>query len=183
MTEQLMEIGMRLRALREIMEVSADEMAEACHVTPEQYLAYEDGKKDFSYSFLHNAAARLGVEDVELMSGDTAKLGTLSIVRKGEGLVVQRRAAYKYRALAHTFRNKKADPFLVTVYPANMPEPHGHEGQEFQYLLEGEAQIRMGDQTIELHAGDAVYFDSSVPHALRALNDECAVFLAVVINN
>jgi len=182
MTEQLLEIGMRLRALREIIEVSVEEMAEACNITPEQYLAYEKGEKDFSYSFLHNAAAKLGVEVVELMSGDTAKLSTLSVVRKGEGFVVQRRAAYTYRALAHTYRNKKAEPFLVTVHPANMPEPHGHEGQEFQYLLEGSAQMRMGEQTFELHAGDAVYFDSSVPHALRALNDECAVFLAVVIS-
>lgn len=181
MTEQLLEIGIRLKTLREIMDYSDVEMAQACHVSLEDYCAYERGEKDFSFSFLYNAADQLGVDVVDIMSGDSPKLSTCSVVRAGKGFKVERRAAYSYMALAYTFRNKKAEPFLVTVEPCAMPERHGHEGQEFQYLLSGDAEMSIGETTFILHAGDAVYFDSSVPHALRALNGKSAQFIAVVI--
>lgn len=181
MTEQLQEIGMRLMALREIMGLEPSELAEACKVDLETYLRYERGEKDFSFSFLYNAAAALGVDVVDLMSGESPRLSTCSVVRAGRGFKVERRAAYSYLALAFTFRNKRAEPFHVTVYPENMPDPHGHEGQEFQYLLKGEAEMTIGESTFLLHEGDAVYFDSSIPHALHSLNGAPAEFIAVVI--
>ncbi len=181
MTEQLVEIGIRLRALREIMGLEAYELAQACNVDVDTYLAYENGKKDFSFSFLYNAARALHVDVVDIMSGYSPKLSTCSVVRAGKGFKVERRSAYSYMALAFTFRNKKAEPFHVTVSPTNMPDLHGHEGQEFQYLLSGDAEMTIGETTFILHQGDAVYFDSSIPHALRALNGENAEFIAVVI--
>lgn len=181
MTDQLKEIGMRLRALREIMDMEPGELAEACRVDVETYERYERGEKDFSFSFLYNAANALGVDVVDLMSGESPRLSTCSVVRAGRGFKVERNAAYSYEALAFTFRKKRAEPFHVTVYPANMPDLHGHEGQEFQYLLKGEAEMTIGESTFPLHEGDAVYFDSAVPHALRSLNGEPAEFIAVVI--
>ncbi len=181
MTEQLMEIGIRLRALREISDISIGEMAKATRITEEEYEKYEQGVKDFSFSFLYTAAQFLGVDVSDLMHGVSPRLSSCAIVRAGHGRGVERRAAYSYMALAHTFRNKRAEPFLVTVHPVHMPDPHSHEGQEFQYVLEGEAQMIVGDDTFTLHPGDAVYFDSSHPHALTALNDQPAKFLAVVI--
>ena len=181
MTEQLLEIGMRLKELREIMEIEPADMAERCGVDLETYKMYEAGEKDFSFSFLYNAAAVLEVDVVDIMSGESPKLSTCSVVRKGKGFRVERNNAYSYMALAFTFRNKRAEPFHVTVYPSNMPHLHGHDGQEFQYLLKGDAEMEIGDSKFELHEGDAVYFDSNVPHALRSINDEPAEFLAVVI--
>lgn len=181
MTEQIREIGMRLRALREILDISPEEMAKRCGVSIEDYFAYERGEKDFSFSFLFNAAEVLGVDVLDLMSGDSPKLSTCSLVRAGKGFKVERRQEYSYMHLAYTFRNKKADPFLVTVMPEELPQLHGHEGQEFQYLLEGEVLVAMGESHFVLYPGDAVYFDSATPHAITALNGKPAKFLAVVI--
>ena len=181
MTEQLREIGIRLRALREILDLTAEEMAERCHVSVENYLAYEQGDKDFSFSFLYNAAEALNVDVMELMTGDSPKLSTCSLVRSGKGFKVERREAYSYHHLDFTFRNKKADPFLVKVKPEKVPQLHSHEGQEFQYLLEGEAEVTVGNATYTMRPGDSLYIDSSTPHALTALNGEPATFLAVVM--
>lgn len=49
MTEQLKEIAIRLKTLRQIMDVSAEEMAQVCGVTPKEYDAYERGDRDFSF--------------------------------------------------------------------------------------------------------------------------------------
>ena len=73
MTEQLKEIAIRLKTLRQIMDVSEEELAEVCGVNLEEYRAYERGEKDFSFSFIYNAANRLGVDVVDLMSGDSPK--------------------------------------------------------------------------------------------------------------
>jgi len=185
MTDQLKEIGIRLKALREIMDLTEEQMAKECQVDLQDYIAHEQGEKDFSFSFLYNAASVLGVDVIDIMSGDSPKLSTCSLVRKDQGLQVKRYDAYSYEALAYTFRNKNAEPFLVTVEPLPSPEAefelHDHEGQEFQYLLEGEAKIIIGDTTLHMHAGDALYFDSSVPHALLALNGKSAKFIAVVV--
>ena len=109
------------------------------------------------------------------------KLSNCSFVKAGKGYSIKRGEQYDYRHLAFTFRNKKADPFLVTVMPEKTPNLHSHEGQEFQYLLEGEAEVRIGDATYVMHPGDSLYINSSTPHALTALNGEPATFLAVVM--
>ena len=117
MTEQLKEIAIRLKTLRQIMDVSEEELAEVCGVNLEEYRAYERGEKDFSFSFIYNAANRLGVDVVDLMSGDSPKLSNMCVVRKGKGFKINRREAYDYQHIAYTFRNKKVEPFVVTVEP------------------------------------------------------------------
>lgn len=189
MTEQLLEMGRRLAGLRQIMEYTPEAFAKETGVTAEELAAYEQGQKDFSFSFLYNAAEILGVDVVDLLSGQSPRLNTCCLVRKGEGLSVDRRAAYAYKHLAFSFRSKMAEPFLVTVEPKDpseggeSPALHAHEGQEFNYLLEGRLRFQIGEIVYELSSGDSIYFDSGVPHAMQALDGRSATFLAVVMKH
>ena len=181
MTEQLSEIGSRLKALRDIIDIPAEKMAEKMKLSEGEYLAYEDGEKDFSFSFLYNAAGIFGVDVVDIISGESPKLTVCSLVRKGEGYDIMRRAAYDYKHLAFTFSNKKAEPFMVTVEPKEEELTlHSHEGQEFNYMVSGSMEFHIGGTVYELNEGDSVYFDSGVPHAMKALGGT-AEFIAVVI--
>ena len=84
----------------------------------------------------------------------------------------------------YTFRNKKVEPFVVTVEPKpeeETPMLHAHEGQELNFVIEGSMEFYMGSTTTVLNAGDSVYFNSGVPHAMRALNGERVQFLAMVM--
>ncbi|MDL2287776.1 cupin domain-containing protein [Oscillospiraceae bacterium OttesenSCG-928-F05] len=184
MTEQLKEIGIRLAALRDICGFTPEEMAEKLDMSVEDYLAYERGERDFSFSFLYNAAGVLGVDVLDIMSGESPKLSTCTVVRSGGGYDIQRRKAYEYKHLAFTFRKKKAEPFMVTVEPRQsetQPALHDHPGQEFNYMVEGRMEFFIGAMTYVLETGDSVYFDSGVPHAMRALDGKRARFLAVVM--
>jgi len=166
MTEQLIEIGQRLKALREIVGLTEAEMAEKCGTDVKTLQEYERGERDFSFSFLYS------------------RLSICSVVKNGEGLSIERRKAYSYKHLAYTFRNKKAEPFMVEVEPKDgdeAPERHGHEGQEFNYVVEGSMDFFIGDMTYVLETGDSVYFDSSVPHAMRARGGKKTRFIAVVM--
>ena len=56
----------------------------------------------------------------------------------------------------------------------------GHEGEEFLYGLEGEVEIAYGDELYVLHPGESIYYDSIVPHQVRAHEGQGAKFLACV---
>ncbi|MDR2951948.1 MAG: XRE family transcriptional regulator [Treponema sp.] len=183
MTEQLKEIGARLGALREIMDVSAETIARKMDITADEYAAYENGQRDFSFSFLQNAAQIFGVDVVDIISGESPHLTKCALVRNGEGYDIERRKAYDYKHLAFTFSNKKAEPFLVTVEPkeGETPALHSHAGQEFNYMLKGKMEFHFNNIVYELDQGDSVYFDSGIPHAMKALGGQAVTFLAVVI--
>lgn len=182
MNEQIKDIGMRLAASRDDMEISVEEMAEKLNVDLETYKAYENGEMDFSFSVIYKAAEILGIDVLDLISGSAPTISMCCMVKRGKGYSVKRDDEYDYKHLAYTFRNKKAEPFLVTITPdEKTPVMHAHDGQEFNYVISGKMMLYIGDISYELSKGDSVYFDSSVPHAEVALGDKEAQFIAVVI--
>jgi mannose-6-phosphate isomerase-like protein (cupin superfamily) len=99
------------------------------------------------------------------------------------GLVVDRRKAYDYKALASNFANRKIDPFLITIEPKPEDQPislNSHGGQEFHYCIEGDFVIQIDKHIIEIHEGDSIYFDSACPHGMRALNGKPARELVII---
>ena len=182
MTQQLKDIGFRLIAIREAQDRSAEEIAGMLEMPVSEYLAYEAGERDFSFSFLYNFANRLGVDILDIISGEAPKLSTCCLVRKGGGYDVGRDDAYDYRHLAFTFRDKKAEPFMVTIRAKDNRtiDMHAHEGQEFNYIVEGKMEFIIGDMVYMLNEGDSVYFNSATPHAEKALSEQVR-FIAVVI--
>ncbi|MTI79914.1 MAG: cupin domain-containing protein [Firmicutes bacterium] len=176
-------MGARLSMLRESMGITPEKIVEELEISLSDYMLYEAGEKDFSFSFLYNVAGILGVDVLDIISGETPKLSLCCVVRDGGGYDINRRKAYDYKHLAYTFRNKKAEPFLVTVEPNDdtTPERHSHDGQEFNYMVSGSMKFFIGDMVYTLGEGDSVYFDSSVPHAMKADGDIPAKFLAIVM--
>ena len=182
MTEQLKEIGCRLFALRDVAEMTAEVFCEKTGISTQELSAYEKGELDFSFSFLYNAARVLGVDVVDLMSGESPHLSQWCIVRNGEGYDVDRRAAYKYSHLAFTFQKKIAEPFLVTVETSeDVPKKHTHDGQEFVWMVSGCMKFYIENAEYTLEPGDSVYFNAAKPHAMQALDNDTAQFLAVVM--
>jgi mannose-6-phosphate isomerase-like protein (cupin superfamily) len=180
--ERIKLIAQRIKALREIMDVPAADVANAVHLTEAQYLEYEDGKHDFSFSLLYSVAGKLGVDIVDLMTGESPRLSMFSFVKKGAGLKMERRREYKYEHLAYIFKNKKMEPFLVTVEPKDTDAKshmNSHEGHEFDYVLEGSMMLHVGSQQTLMQPGDAAYFDATNPHAMQAVGGACR-FLAVI---
>ncbi|GHU55908.1 transcriptional regulator [Clostridia bacterium] len=181
MEDQFKDIGTRLRYMRETREISVSDMAARTKLCAEEYLSYENGEHDFSFSFLYSAAAILGVDVVDIISGESPRLSDCTVVRAGAGYSVSRRKAYSYKHLAYTFREKKAEPFIVTVEPSGeKPTLHAHDGQEFNYILEGTLTLFLNDDVYNLNEGDSIYYNSALPHAMQTTGSR-ARFLAVVI--
>ena len=181
MNEQIKQIAERLKGLREVMELSVYEMGARCNKLPEIVEQYESGEVDIPMSYLFDVAQRLNVDTSTLISGDEPKMKSYYITRFGKGVSVERTKFYKYQALASGFKNPKAETFEVTVEPNDNPIfLNVHIGQEFNYVLEGRLQLRINDKDLFLSTGDSIYFDSSCPHGMKALEGKKVRFLAMV---
>ena len=184
MSDNVHLIAMRVRELREAAGDTPEEVAKALGISLEKYLNYESGKDDLSISFICEIAARYHVEVTALMTGEEPKLRIYSVVRKGQGISVERNKEYKYESLAENFTNKKSQPFLVTVEPDVPDTPislNSHPGQEFDYIIEGQLCLSINGREIILEEGDSIYFDSSYAHGMKAVGNKPTKFLAVVL--
>ncbi|MGI6175970.1 MAG: helix-turn-helix domain-containing protein [Christensenellales bacterium] len=184
MSENVRQIAMRIKELREISGDSAETLAKELGISHEKYLKYESGESDISISFLCEIANRYQVDVTSLLTGGEPKLHIYCLVRAGQGVAVERRSEYKYQSLAENFSNKKTQPFLVSVEPEAKDTPvslNSHPGQEFDYVVEGQLCININGREMLLNPGDSIYFDSSYPHGMKAVGDVTAKFIAVVI--
>lgn len=186
MEVRLQEIAQRIRILRDILEITEEDMAASCNMTVAEYLEKEAGSEDFSFSFLLQVAERLNVDMVELITGETPRLSSYSIVRKGKGLPIRRRKGFKYNHLAYLFKGKRCEPFVV-VAPYSEEEQSQpialsrHPGQEFDLVLKGSLKMVFEEKEELLQEGDSVYYDSSCGHGMIATGGEDCTFLAVVL--
>lgn len=184
MNEQIKQIAERLAGLRDALEISPEEMAKVCNLSTAQYLELESGTFDISVSILHQISQAYGIELTTLMFGDEPKMSAYFITRKGKGITVERTKAYKYQSLGAGFAGRKADPFMVTVHPKPDDEPiflNSHPGQEYNMVLSGRMLLQINHKELILDEGDSVYFNSELPHGMKALDGEKVSFLAVIL--
>lgn len=185
MDEQLKQIGERLRGLREVLDIPASEMAETIGIDMEKYEKIEQGEQDITISNLMKIGHKYGVSVEELMFAETPHMKSYFVVRKGQGMSVERTKAYKYQSLVSGFVDHKADVFIVTVEPkpgARTVYKNSHKGQEFNMVLEGKMELFLGGKTITLEEGDSIYFDSTKPHGMLAVGDKAVKILAFTVD-
>ena len=184
MDEQIKQIAERVRGLRDALGLGIDEMAESCGLASAQYAAIESGECDLSVSSLQKIARHFDVPLDVLMFGEEAKMNAYFLTRRGAGVSVERTKAYKYESLASGFRNRIADPFIVTVEPKPEETPvyfNTHAGQEFNLVIEGRLLLNINGKKLILNPGDSLYFNSALPHGMKALDGKTVRFLAVVM--
>ena len=187
MNEQVLQIAERIRGLRIILDITTAEMAEVCSTSEEDYISHENGELDFSFTFLYKCAKRFGVDITEIITGEKPNLSFYSIVRKNEGLPIKRRKGFDYQHLAALFKEKISEPFLVTAkYDAeaekNEIELSTHQGEEFDYIIEGSLKVRLENHTGALNEGDCIYYNSGHGHGMIATGGKDCKFLAIVMS-
>ena len=178
-------IAERIKCLRQDIGLSEEDMATKLNVTKEEYIMAEEGKKDFSFNFLLQTAEILNIDLADLITGESAKLTSYTIDKVNTGLEVYRRKGFDYLQLASKFKNKIMQPYIVTVpftKEHSDDEIHlsKHEGQEFNYIIEGKVKITIAGKVETLEKGDSIFFDSNKPHGMVALGGRAAKFIAIL---
>ncbi len=183
MNTQIKQIAERIKELRDILDMSASQVAQEVGIPEEEYVMYEQAKADIPVSVLYAVASALGVDTTVLLTGEMPRMEGYTVVRDGCGVEVERYAGYKFSSLAANFIGREMEPMIVTLNSNDKPaELVYHAGQEINYVLEGSIIVKIGKKSITLNKGDSVYFDAMQLHSQQAIT-ETAKFLTVINEN
>ncbi|MEE1275099.1 MAG: cupin domain-containing protein [Olegusella sp.] len=189
MAEQDNRLGKKLVTLREAHHLTQQQLAERAGADVEIIKGLEEGNLPSSLAPLIQITRALGVRLGTLMDDDEAtgpfyiEKGQMEEVTRLKSLETASDAGdLSYFSLAAGRPSRHMDPFIITITPSGETDHKlvGHEGEEFLYGMEGEVEIAYGDELYILHPGESIYYDSIVPHQVRAHEGQSAKFLAVV---
>ena len=172
--------------MREISGMTEEEMAQKTEVSAEDYREFEKGNLDFPFTFIHKCALAFGIEITDLLAGRSAHLSSYTVTRKGNGQETAREDGIVIRNLAPLFRKKLAEPYWVRYEyskelqnrPIHLTK---HSGQEFDIVMKGRLKVQVGENIEYLDEGDSIYYNSSTPHGMIAVDGQDCLFVAVVM--
>ena len=185
---KIREVAQRIRELREISGFTVEEMAQRTNLSVEEYIQCEAGNRNLSIAFLYRCTLSFGVDMGDLLEGRSPKLRSYDLTRKGEGQRIEEAHHMIGYNLAADFRNRIALPLYMEMKYRPGAEYEDielvtHEGQECDIVIRGHMKIQIGSRTEILHAGDTIYYDSSTPHGMIAVDGEDCAFYAFVLSN
>ncbi|MGP1587725.1 MAG: helix-turn-helix domain-containing protein [Treponemataceae bacterium] len=183
MINEIKSVANRLRGLRDVLDVTVEQAAQACDVSVEQYLKYESGHSDIPLGILDSMAKKFNFDVSTLISGEEPHNKSYFVTKLGEEGSVDRHADYEYLYHGQGFAGRKIDPYVVSVPPRDTDDIHfnQHPGQEFDFVIEGKLKVVVDSKEFVLLPGESVIFDAKKPHGFVSLDGTTAKFLAIVI--
>lgn len=181
------DIGKKIKTLRKERKLTLQDVATETGFSPALISQIENNNVSPPIATLSKIARFFDVK-MSFFFEEGEGATRYEIVRKDDRRVVSRVISkdgtghgYTYETLSYRKKNKKMEPFLLTVNERAQEETlYNHEGEEFLLILKGQAEIILDDERFILDEGDAVYFDSTVKHRLLSKDGEMVQVLAVV---
>jgi transcriptional regulator with XRE-family HTH domain len=150
-------VGPRLRALRQEHEVTLAELAETTGISTSTLSRLESGQRRATLELLLPLARAHGVQIDELvgapLTGDP-RVHLRPINRHGMTVLPLTRRAGGVQAYK----------MIIPARGTAPPQLNTHEGYEWLYVLNGRLRLLLGEQDLVLSPGEAVEFDTHVPH-------------------
>jgi transcriptional regulator with XRE-family HTH domain len=184
---QELRVGEKIRELRESKGLSLQDMANRTGYSSALLSQVENHFISPPLGGLIRIAKALEVK-VGTFFGDEPR-ESYAIVRKDERKHISRFASkegvsygYSYESLGFDKKDRQMEPFLVSLEPATVKSEKlsSHDGEEFIFVLEGEMEAILGDHKDVLHAGDCIYYDSTIPHKVQCHREVPTKILAVL---
>ena len=176
-------VGLRVKALREAMDLSLRDLAERSGVSAPMLSQVERGETSPTLQVAARIASGLELRLSQLLRLDEG--GSVSIVRAGEGRIGGA-AGHRVELLSPPLPGQRAElsrhflaPGAQTGGPGD-PPMHEPGARETAVVESGAVTLFVDKATHELAAGDCVTFDADLPHHFENHGEEEAVLLAVV---
>ncbi|MGD0232020.1 MAG: XRE family transcriptional regulator [Syntrophorhabdales bacterium] len=167
-------IGSRLKNFRKEADYTLKQLAEMTDLSVPLLSKIENGAVMPSVPALQALAIALRVDVGEFFRGKDESGFVLS--RPGNRKIIGQPDLTKVEFLFSEDSGGVPmfmEPAVMTIFkrdevPAR--DTYRHEGQEFQYVLEGRIELSLGNKKIRLKAGEAIYWDSTIPHAVNSVD-------------
>jgi transcriptional regulator with XRE-family HTH domain len=176
---QSLDVGTRIREIREERRLSLRALAERCGLSVNAISRIERGENSPTVSSLLLLASGLGIHIKDFF--ETGPEQSTIFVRKNKRLRSQGDGAL-IESLGVGLPGQILEPFLMTVEPGalGVEQPCAHAGEEFVHCIEGAIEYQVSDQWFHLEAGDSLLFLASQEHMCRNTSTQKAVILIVL---
>jgi len=174
-------LGECIRQLRKDRGLTLEEAGKLTGLAASTLSKIENDQMSPTFDVVQKLAHGFEIDITQLFSrktGQTAS-GRRSITLAGNGRLMPA-SGYSHRLLAAELMQKRILPFETTVTAHSLSEVEwsNHEGEEFAYVLSGQACFLTEHyEPAILSRGDSVYIDSGMRHACYSTSMEDAVLL------
>jgi transcriptional regulator with XRE-family HTH domain len=166
-------IGAKIRALRLKRKIGLVDLGKHTGLSPALLSKIERGRLFPTLPTLLRIALVFGV-GLEFFFAGARDQPLVAVTRKEARVELPERpgardAAYRFASLDYAATERRFNCYYAEFLPV-APEKlrlHDHAGVEFIYVIDGGLTVHINGKEHALEAGDAIYFDSTIPHAYR----------------
>ena len=171
------DLGQRMKSVRMACGYTLETAAQRSGLALSTIHKIESGRVSPSYENLIRIAQAydIGMERLFSSDHDARPTTRMAVTKAGQGRKV-RSKNFEYEVLCNTLSEKKIIPLVTRVEkrsPLTPEELEAHDGEETLFVLSGRIELVVEHyQPVILEPGDCAYFDSTLKHGLRALDEE-----------
>jgi XRE family transcriptional regulator, regulator of sulfur utilization len=177
-------IGPRVRALRDAMGLSLRDLSERTGVSAPMLSQVERGETSPTLALAARIAAGLELSLSQLLRLEEGE--AVSVVRHGERRRGGRARGHSHEVVTPPLPGQRAEVAVHTLAPGaatggpDDPPLHEPGSRETALVTAGSVRLLIDDGAYDLREGDAVTFDSDLPHHFENPDGREAQFLSVV---
>ena len=178
-------LGERLKEIRLANQWTLEDVSQKTGLARATLSKIENDQISPTFTAVQKLIGGLDIDLPQLLSPprqQTRTMGRRDMTRRGEG---QRHPTptYEHELLSCELAQKRMIPFKTIVRARHFEEFSEwvrHDGEEFLMVLDGEILLYSEFyEPLRLVAGDSIYFDSDMGHALVSVSEEDATVLSV----
>lgn len=152
----------RLRALRNTLGISLDELAARTNLSPSTISRVETGKRTISLDLLLPLASALHVD-----------LDALINVRNDDDVIIRPAPASSGERTTWMLSRPTSSTIALKMRlepTRKRMEQQVHPGHDWFFVLEGRVRLSLGDREVFVEAGEAAEFATMTPHGFSAVD-------------
>ncbi len=162
-TEMSVEIGKKIRALRQKNNLTQSELADRCELSKGFISLVESDLTSPSLSTLEDILTTLGSSFHDFFSDEEE----MPVFRKEDVFVKETDHGVKIDWLIPNAQKKQMEPIMITLQSGAQSELDlPHEGEEFGYVLAGAVDLILGETSYHVRKGDSFSYKTSKQHYL-----------------
>ncbi len=159
-----MDIGRRLKTLRLKNQLTLEDVANRCELSKGFISQVENNNCSPSISTLEDLLEVLGSSLSEFFAGDEED----KIVYTDEDYFINEQEGYTISYLVPNAQKNECEPIKIVINPEGCSQQiEPHDGEDFGYVISGEAVLCYGDESHSLCEGSSFYVRCNLPYYIE----------------
>ncbi len=162
-------IGSQIRAYRQSMNLSLQELADAANVSKSLLSKLENGRMICSLPMLISIIKIFNISLTQFFSGvDSAQNNRIMIIKESDYTRTEKetnQTGFTYLSVLNKLvGNLPVEIVILTIKSGIKRKPVQTDAYEYKYILQGQINYHFDNKIVVLEQGDSLFFDGRIPH-------------------